>query len=231
VTLPKATRPAEVPRRSEAPTTSPPPSPLALVDPDREIVARVRAGDEMCFAALFRSHHAPLCDYALRIVGDPDAAQDLVQSALFGVWRHRERWELQRGGSVQAYLYAAVRNAALQYRNHERLVRRVHDASAERGAMMAMGRSAGAADDVLATHDLEIAFVEALDLLPPRCREAFVLRRTAGLSVADVARVMGIAPKTVEVHIGAALRALRVRLRDWTGGPRAREAEGPKGSS
>jgi RNA polymerase sigma-70 factor (family 1) len=190
---------------------------LALVDADREVVARVRAGDESGFTLLFRVHYASLCTYAFRIVGDSEAAQDLVQAAFLNVWRHREGWELHAGGTVRAYLYGAVRNISLQYRNHQRVVHRVHDAAIERGAAMAMGQGIGAADERLATSDLEAAFTAALDTLPPRCREAFMLRRRDGLSVADVARVMGIAPKTVEVQIGAALRALRTELRDWTG--------------
>ena len=203
---------------------------LALVDGDRELVAQIRGGDETAFTFLFRTHHAPLCSYAYRIVNDPEVAQDLVQAALFGVWRHRERWELRPGGTVRAYLYAAVRNIALQYHNHERVVHRAHDSSLRGGRGIAMGRGAGAADDNLATRDLATAFAAALDGLPPRCREAFVLRRGAGLSVAEVARVMQVAPKTVEVQIGAALRLLRAELRDWTGwspGLCASEASAP----
>jgi RNA polymerase sigma-70 factor (ECF subfamily) len=51
-----------------------------------------------------------------------------------------------------------------------------------------------------------------VEALPPRCRQAFLLRRQHGLSYAEIAQVMGIAPKTVEVQIGAALRTLRARL-------------------
>jgi RNA polymerase sigma-70 factor (ECF subfamily) len=53
---------------------------------------------------------------------------------------------------------------------------------------------------------------EAVGELPPRCRQAFLLRRQHGLSYGEIAQVMGIAPKTVEVQIGAALRILRARL-------------------
>jgi RNA polymerase sigma-70 factor (ECF subfamily) len=181
------------------------------------VVAQIRAGDEKAFTLLFQTHHAALCGYAYRIVSDAEVAEDLVQAALFGIWRYRDRWELRPGGTVRAYLYAAVRNVALQHHNHQRVVHRVQDASARGGQAIAMGRGAGGADDDLATRDLAAAFAAALDTLPPRCREAFVLRRVSGLSVADVARVMRIAPKTVEVQIGAALRALRVQLQDWTG--------------
>jgi RNA polymerase sigma-70 factor (family 1) len=190
---------------------------LALADTDREVVARVRAGDEDAFAHLFRTHHASLCTYAFRLVGDAEAAQDLVQSGMLRVWQHRARWELRPEGTVRAYLYAVVRNVALQHCQHERIVHRICDGSVARGDAIAMGQGTGSADDRLATRDLQAALTEALETLPPRCREAFILRRAVGLPVAEVARVMGIAPKTVEVQIGAALRALRAQLRDWTG--------------
>ena len=64
------------------PESSPP---LVLVDADREVVARARSGDEAAFTEVFRAHYASLCAYAFRMVGDADAAQDLVQAALFGI--------------------------------------------------------------------------------------------------------------------------------------------------
>ena len=51
--------------------------------------------------------------------------------------------------------------------------------------------------------------------LPPRCRQAFLLRRHRELSYAEIARIMQITPKTVEIHIGLALKTLRRRLADW----------------
>jgi len=54
--------------------------------------------------------------------------------------------------------------------------------------------------------------------LSPNSRPAarsLLLRRQHHLSYAEIARVMGIAPKTVEIQIGAALKALRASLADW----------------
>jgi len=63
--------------------------------------------------------------------------------------------------------------------------------------------------------ELAAAIERAIAQLPPRCREAYLLRRQHHLSYAEIARVMGIAPKTVEIQIGAALKALRASLADW----------------
>jgi RNA polymerase sigma factor (sigma-70 family) len=49
---------------------------------------------------------------------------------------------------------------------------------------------------------------ELIDQLPPKCREAFVLRKVRGLSQRDVARAMAVSENTVEKHIGKALSAL-----------------------
>ena len=55
------------------------------------------------------------------------------------------------------------------------------------------------------------------EALPPKGREAFELSRRDGLSYAEIARVMGISRKTVEVHITRALTALRLSLSTYLG--------------
>jgi RNA polymerase sigma factor (sigma-70 family) len=55
---------------------------------------------------------------------------------------------------------------------------------------------------------------ELISALPPKCREAFSLRKVDGLSQRDVARRMGISESTVEKHIGRALRTLMDAMRD-----------------
>jgi len=53
-----------------------------------------------------------------------------------------------------------------------------------------------------------------IEALPAKCREAFTLRKVAGLSQREVARQMGITESTVEKHIGRALRTLMEALQD-----------------
>ena len=109
--------------------------------------------------------------------------------------------------SVRSYLLTAVRNAALSYLRHERVVRR---------------RQAEVRD----FHEVVAASPEARALrqrrlsrsgrrsarLPDRCRLVFTLHREQGLTYAEVAEVLGISPRTVEVQIGRALKSLRKGL-------------------
>ena len=59
------------------------------------------------------------------------------------------------------------------------------------------------------------AVERAVAELPPRCREVFTLTRDQHLSYAEVAGVLHISPKTVEIHMGRALALLRDRLQPW----------------
>jgi RNA polymerase sigma-70 factor (ECF subfamily) len=99
----------------------------------------------------------------------------------------------------------------MSYLRHAQVEKRWRD-RVERGENISMISSAPAADEETQFNELVTAVRFAVDELPPRTRQAFLLRRQHGLSYAEIAQVMGIAPKTVEVQIGAALRTLRARL-------------------
>ena len=62
--------------------------------------------------------------------------------------------------------------------------------------------------------DTARALDSALASLPPRCREVFVLQRVNGLSYAQIATTLGIAPKTVENLMGRALQRLRKAMQE-----------------
>jgi RNA polymerase sigma factor (sigma-70 family) len=87
---------------------------------DADLAARVRSGDEQAFAALYERHHASVYDFALRLLRDPHAAADVVQSTF------TKGWHALRGGkeieNVRAWLYAVARNASIdELRHRERL--------------------------------------------------------------------------------------------------------------
>src|SRR5687767_5400857 len=79
-----------------------------------DVVARVRAGDTRALELLFREHYAALCEFSVRYVRQPSLAEELVQDVFADLWARRERWYVH--GSVCAYLFAAVRNRALNLR-------------------------------------------------------------------------------------------------------------------
>src|SRR6266498_3572076 len=78
-----------------------------------EWLERMRTGDEPAFEALFRAYVEPLCSFAYSYVQSESVAEEIVQDLFARLWERRALLETPR--NVQAYLYGATRNRALNY--------------------------------------------------------------------------------------------------------------------
>jgi RNA polymerase sigma-70 factor, ECF subfamily len=181
-------------------------------DSDRALLARLCSGDERAFEAIFRVWYAPLVRFAHRIVADRSQAEEVVQDAMLAMWQKRER--LHSHASAQAWLFRATRNRALNLVRHDAVVVR------EQPRLISSLRLAASdgmpdVDLALAEAELQTAIDAAVEALPPRCREVFILSRRHGMRQSEIAAALGISIKTVEAQMTNALRALRARLRPW----------------
>ena len=181
------------------------------VDSPSEI-ARIRAGDEAAFEALFHAYFAPLCDFAERYVGAPDVAEELVQTLFFDLWTQRAAWAPR--GSARAYLFGAVRNRALNHLRHRRVEERWRAASVRAASVREghLGAAPADAADEIEAAELRTALARAVARLPERARLVVVLRWQHQLRHAEIAEVLGISVKGVENQLARALRALRTHL-------------------
>ena len=176
-------------------------------DDDRDLVARLVAGDDAAYAALFRQWYAPLVRFVDALLRQRDEAEEVVQEVMLELWNHRASLDPER--PVQAWLFRSARNRALNVVRHQR----VREKSAP--VLTALAGESAATDEATTAAELEAVLHEALAELPPRCREVFTLSRTEGLRNADIAERLGISVKAVEAHVGRALRTMRERLRPW----------------
>ena len=176
-------------------------------------MARIRAGDARAFEALFRLHYHGLCGFAVRYVRERALAEELVQDLFAGLWARRAAWEVRGGGgSVRAYLFAAVRNRALNLRAR-RAVERDWEADEAIDDVRTIHRAPARADELLEAAELHARLDAAIESLPERCRLVMQLRWRDQLSYAEIAEVMGISAKGVENQLSRGLKALRDRLR------------------
>ncbi|HEX8271838.1 MAG TPA: RNA polymerase sigma-70 factor [Longimicrobiaceae bacterium] len=195
---------------------SPPGAAAAGEDPgeaaalEAALAERVRAGDAAAFEALFQRFFRRLHAFAESYVGDSETAEDLVADVFVRVWERRAEWQLR--GGPRAYLYGAVRNEALAHVRRRRMLQRAHASAAADERRPGMGAPPAPSDAGLQARELAEAIELAIERLPERSREAFVLHRRHGLSYAQVAEAMEISPRTVEVHIRRAFLALRADL-------------------
>ena len=173
---------------------------------ERTWIDGVRDGDEEAFERMFRAYYPQLCRFAAEYVDSANRARDLVQDVFLRIWERRREWTLRR--SLKAYLYRAVRNRALNA-VRDQGTRQEAEAGLEHRTEGAARRTAV---DTVHAGTLSQEVEEAIDALPERRRIAFLLHRRHGLTYKEIARAMGITPKTVENQIGRALKALREDL-------------------
>lgn len=183
--------------------------PTALPAPDAELVRRIRAGDERALEAVFRAYYAGMASFVQRFVRSPDVAEELVQDIFFKLWSKRE--QLSDIESFRTYLYRAARNQALNWLRRQKLERRWQE---EHGGEDD-APTPHLADEEASEQEVAAAVQEAIQRLPPRCREVFLLSRDGGLTYAEIARTLDISVKTVETQMGRALKALRLALQRY----------------
>lgn len=184
----------------------------APVDLDR-LMARYATGDTTAFRELHRQLAPRLRMFLLRLSGGPRLADDLLQETWERI--HRARGTFTRGAAVVPWSYAIARNV---YIDHARAQKRKGRNSASIGDLpdgLEPTSPAGA------TPDAELAAKEMLDIvratlakLPDTHREAFILIRFEGLSVADAALVLDTSEANVKVRAFRAYEAFRLALKE-----------------
>lgn len=158
-------------------------------------------GRSAAVAEVARSHHEALVRFLALRTGSTEDAKEIVQEAYAKVLA------LDRPGTISflvGYLWRIAANLAID-RSRQRVARaRLGDA-----ALLPVGKSGPATDAVVELHE-RLAIVErAISELPPRCRQAFLLRIIEGQRFAQVGREMGITERMAKIHVARAMEYLQ----------------------
>jgi RNA polymerase sigma-70 factor (ECF subfamily) len=151
-------------------------------------------------AAIYRDSFAELVRYLTRLTGNAAAAEDLAQEAGVRLLR-AARTETIR--EPRAWLFHAGANLA-----RDALRRRVTADAATQALRQADDAFNVTPDEQVSVEQELSALTRAIEALPPQARRIVILARVDGLSHKEIARELGIAPKTVENHLGRAVAAL-----------------------
>ncbi len=173
---------------------------------ERDLIERVRDGDQLALEQIFHRHYNGLCRFTLALTRSADDVEDLVQDIFVRIWTNRALWNPK--GSVSAYLYKAARNQSVNFIKS----RKTNSSARFVEGDVLPADAPGDLMDEMANKDIFAAIGEAIERLPERCRSVFVLNRQEGLTYAEIARVLEISEKTVENQISHALKVLRREL-------------------
>ncbi len=176
--------------------------------PEQQQLTALAAGDINAFEMIFRTHYQPLCNYAYTFLQDKEEAEEIVQSTFLSVWEKKEALAIRTG--VKPYLYAMVRNACLNVIKHEKIKQKHAVEELATGI-----HSHDSVSQAVASSELELRIQSAMEVLPEQCRLVFKLSRFEELKYSEIAEQLNISVKTVENHMGKALKIMREQLRDY----------------
>jgi RNA polymerase sigma-70 factor (ECF subfamily) len=224
-----------------------------MSEPDTNaVVAAAGAGDEPAFARLVERYRPELQVHCYRMVGSFEDSEDLVQETFLRAWRGRASFSPRANASFRAWLYRIATNACLDVlRSRPRRILPPQVAPAADPAVppsppadlpwlqpypdRLLEPIAPPQDEpgavVVARETIELAFLAAIQHLPPRQRAALILRDVLGWSAKETASLL----ETSVASANSALQRARATLRDrlparrteWapTSGPSEEERE------
>ena len=164
----------------------------------------IQQGDLVAFNGLFDTYYVPLCHFACRYLSDLDTSRSIVQEVFIDLWVRRGKLTVDY--SIKSYLYQSVKNRTIDYLRKQK-------ESAELSASLEELRHAQPRDLITET-ELSARISQAINQLPEKCREIFLLCKFDGMKYSQIAEKLEISVKTVEMQMGIALKRLRNSLYD-----------------
>jgi RNA polymerase sigma-70 factor, ECF subfamily len=188
---------------------------LTGLDADHELLTALRQHEATAAGALITAYGDRAYRLAVRITGNAEDAEEVVQDAMLSVVRKIDTF---RGESAfGSWFYRIVSNAAYGRRRRpasiEVPLEEVLPAFNEHGRHASLFRDwSSSVDDPAVQRQLRDVLTSAIDALPPHYRAVIVLRDVEGLSTAEVADALGIPVPTAKTRAHRARLVLRKRL-------------------
>jgi RNA polymerase sigma-70 factor (ECF subfamily) len=182
---------------------------------ESQLIRKATRGDAGALEQLFARHNRALYQTALRVVGNPEDAEDVLQEGLLAAFRNLRRFEGR--SQFSTWLTRIVINAALMRLRSQRArpATSLDDDSRGGDELPLAERFADAGPSPEQAYE-EVELREILDenlgQLSPLLRTAFMLREVEGLSTGEAARTLGVSENTLKARLWRARQQLTEKL-------------------
>lgn len=180
-----------------------PKQPTNTIITGKDLLLMIEQGDRDVFTNFYLDNFRKLILVADKYVQSIPVAEEIVQDIFLKIWEDQQA--LTGIHSIKSYLYRSVVNSAINYVNRQKNIEKHHLKIADHIML----------DDIESRDDhnaLIVLLYDEIELLPDKCKQVFKLSRLEGVKYRDIAVQLNISEKTVESHMGHALKTLRVRV-------------------
>lgn len=180
---------------------------MHVLDPlvEKELLIRLRSGDEQAFEILYHSHKRKLAGNLLRLLKSEELAQETLQELFLKIWDNRANIDPER--SFRSYLFRIAQNMV-----YDLFRRSARDKRIETYLMSASSEMYSHIEEDIFNREMAQLLQQTIDMLPPQRKKVFTLFKIEGKSYKEISEEMSISNATINEHIQKANQFLRKQL-------------------
>lgn len=172
---------------------------------DKLILEHLKNSNQGVFEMVFKYYYSGLVVYADQIIKNTPVSEDIVQTVFLKLWESRQSLEIR---SIRSYFIQCVKNSSIDHLRSQEVKNKYSQQSIDYLQVEMQ-------EDLWTKTELEEMINQAIDKLPPRCREIFLMSRMENLKIAEIAEKLMLSGRTIETQISKALKILRVELAEY----------------
>lgn len=171
-----------------------------------DLLVRVSAGDELAFKQIYEYYFPVITAVACRFLNDEEQAMEVAQEVMLVLWQKGEA--LSGIQNLDAFLKTLAKRRTI-----DALRMQIRRRTIERDLQTTWKGSSNETEERLAYMEVQQLVEKGLELLPPQQQKVFQLCQQQGFKYEEAARLLNIAPGTVQSHMKHALKFLRNYIR------------------
>lgn len=178
--------------------------PLKLDKSDFDLLQQLKNDDEHAFTLIYNRYWKQIFSLAYYKLKSLEDAEEIVQDIFYSLWTRRKAIEIT--GELKNYLAVSTKY---------RIIKAIAKSSRQQDYLDSVLQNVyidNSTQELLDFQELKLELVKYVDELPDKCRLVFQLSRDQGLTQRQIAQELGISEKTVEAHIGKAIKVLKGKL-------------------
>ncbi len=171
---------------------------------DFYLFKQIKNGHAKALATLFDKYYEPLCNFAFLFLKDTPLSEEIVDDIFINIWKRRK--ELPILTNPKAYLYRSTRNGIISYLRKNNPVFSTATIQDNHTAQ----QLSDTPETLMIRKEISEKVTFLLEKLPAQAGLVFRMHKMDGLKYKEIAEVLNISVKTVENHMGRALRIFRL---------------------
>ncbi|MCL3781868.1 RNA polymerase sigma-70 factor [Prolixibacteraceae bacterium JC049] len=175
---------------------------------DKEAFQKVRRGDMAAYRFLFDCYFADLCRFLNMYVKDRYISEEIALDIFTSLWEKKEQLVIKH--SLKSYLFQSARFKAISH-----LRQKKNWVFVDLDLPDLQDKETIAREETMEPDKLRAIIEDAINDLPEKSQKIYRLAREEKMSHKEIAELLGVSPKTVENHVGIALKKLRISLKPY----------------